>query len=317
VSRTESDCIAWGEQHIGGTGDAGAVVTTLVKRRAWSTVWMLEGPSGRSYLKEAASGFDIEAPLLAALCGWRPASVVELVAADATRGWVLTRDAGRMLHDVMFDEPESGRVHVRSILMAYARLQVDCLRPDAPPLAKMLEDRRPAAMARSFATLIADDELLRAGGATADDLTRRTGWLSRIDKVCRDLAAVDLPLTLEHGDLHISNILISADGTPRIADWGDACWATPLHGLIMCLDDIGGRHKIAHDDPWFAHLTDDYFTTLRRGGIVGDFHRALELVRALAPVSGVLQWSRGIDRMAPDARAIMAAQMLKHLRTLG
>ena len=40
-----------------------------------------------------------------------------VVAADTARGWVLTRDAGRMLHDVMFDDPESGRAQMRSILL--------------------------------------------------------------------------------------------------------------------------------------------------------------------------------------------------------
>jgi Phosphotransferase enzyme family len=268
-------------------------------------------------MKEAAPGFDVEVPLLAALCRWRPAAIVELVATDAPRGWVLTRDAGRMLHDVMFDDPETGRAQLRAILMAYARLQVDCQRRDAPPFAHMLEDRSPAAMARSFAAIVGDDALLRDGGATSDDLAQRGRWLRFVNELCRDLAALDLPLTLEHGDLHTSNIMIAADGGARIADWGDACWATPLHGLVMCLDDVAGRHKIAHDDPWFAQLAEEYFDIWRRGATCGELHRALEIVRALAPVSGVLQWSRGTDHMPADARTIMAGHIVKHLRALG
>jgi hypothetical protein len=314
VSTAGGDCEAWAERHLGRVGQTGHVATTLVKRRAWSTVWKLEGRCGRFYLKEAAPGFDVEAPLLAALCRWRPASIVELVAADTGRGWLLTRDAGQMLHDMMFDDPESGRAHLAAILMAYAHVQVDCQRRDAPPFVRMLEDRSPAAMSRSFATILADDELLRAGGATLDDLTQRSRWVRTVAQLCRDLAALDLPLTLEHGDLHISNIMISDDGTPRIADWGDACWATPLHAFVMCLDDVAGRHKIALDDPWFARLTEDYFDVWRQSGCDADFQQALSIVRALAPVSGALQWSRGIDRMPADARAIMASHIVKHLR---
>jgi Phosphotransferase enzyme family len=317
VSAAESDCIAWGEQHLRDTGVAGSFVTTMVKRRAWSTVWTLESASGRFYLKEAAPGFDVEAPLLEILCSWRPASIVEIVATDATHGWMLTRNAGRMLHDVMFDDPEAGRAHFRAILMAYARLQVDCLRRDAPPFADVLEDRRPAAIARLFAAVVSDDALLRAGGATSDDLIQRGRWLRRVDQLCGDLAALDLPLTLEHGDLHTSNIMIAADGRARIADWGDACWATPFHGLALCLDDVAGRHKMARDDPWFAQLVEDYFDIWWRGGTSGEFYQALELVRALAPVSGVLRWSRGIDRMAADGRLIMAGHIVKHMRALG
>ena len=317
MNDAESDCVAWGERQLYRVGDTSPVATTLVKRRAWSTVWKLERPSGRFYLKEAAPGFDVEAPLLAALCSWRPASIVELVAVDTTRGWVLTRDAGRMLHDVMFDDPEGGRARLTAMLMAYAGIQADCQQHDAPPFVHMLEDRSPAAMPHSFATVVADDALLRAGGASSGDFAERNRWLRRVDQLCRELAALGLPVTLEHGDLHTSNIMISVDGTPRIADWGDACWATPLHALAMCLDDIAGRHKIAHDDPWFAQLTKTYFDTLRISGTVGDCHRALAVARALAPASGVLQWSRGVDRMPADTRAVMAGRIVKHLRMLG
>lgn len=315
MNTSQSDCLAWGERQLGRAGEAAAVAIVLVKRRAWSTVWKLETPSGRFYLKEAAPGFDVEASLLRALCGWRPAAIVELVTADATRGWVLTRDAGRLLHDVMFDDPENGRAHLHSVLMAYAEIQADCQQADAPPFAHMLEDRSPAAMSCSFAAIVQDDELLRAGGATVDDFAQRDRWLRRVDQLCRELAAFGLPVTLEHGDLHISNIMISGDGAPRIADWGDACWATPLHALVMCLDDVAGRHKIARDDPWFVRLTRDYVATLRHGGTVSDFNRALAVARALAPASGVLQWSRGISHMTADARAIMAGHIVKHLRS--
>lgn len=309
-----ADCVAWGRHQLDAIGVTGPFVTSLVKRRAWSAVWKLETPSGRYYLKEAAPGFAVEAPLLAALCAWRPASIVTLVAADTTQGWVLTRDAGCMLHDVMFDDPENGRAQVRAILLAYARLQVACQDGDAPPFADMLEDRRPAAMAQSFRAAVADDELLRAGGASVDDLARRSDALRRVDQLCRDLAALNLPLTLEHGDLHISNIMISAEGAPRIADWGDACWTTPLHGLVMCLADVAGRHKIADNDPWFRQLIEDHVSVWQRRRCVADWHKALEIVRSLVPVSGVLRWSRGIDCMPASARAMMAGQIVEHFR---
>jgi Phosphotransferase enzyme family len=317
VSQLNNDCVAWGHRQLNCIGHAGPIATFLVKQRAWSTVWTLENASGRFYLKQAAPGFDVEATLLSALCSWRPSSIVELLAADSKRGWLLTRDAGRMLHDVMFDEPENGRAQVRSILLAYAELQVACLQPDAPPFDEVLEDRSPATMAQSFAAVVRDDALLRHGGSTSGDFEQRNRRLQKIEQLCRELATLALPLTLEHGDLHTSNIMISVDGTPRIADWGDACWTTPLHGLVMCMDDIAGRHKIGRDDPWFGQLIEDHIDAWRRAGSNCDFHRAMDIIRALVPVSGVLQWSRGIDRMPTDARKLMASHIVKHLRALG
>jgi Phosphotransferase enzyme family len=314
VSTTENDCLAWGQQQLQRINVTEYFAATLIKQRAWSTVWKLESPTGRYYLKAAAPGFDVEAPLLATLCRWQPASIVELIAADITRGWMLTRDAGRMLHDTMFDDQLAGRAQLRSILLTYAGLQVACQQHGAPAFKNMLEDRSPLAMSKSFTASVANDAILSTGGATPEELHQRSRWLERADDLCRELASLNLPLTLEHGDLHTSNIMIASNGTPRIADWGDACWTTPLHGLAMCLYDVAGRHKIQHDDPWFEQLIEDHVSAWRNAGSTCDFRRALEIVRALAPVSGVLQWSRGIDRMPADARKLMAAHIVKHLR---
>lgn len=316
MSNAGSDCIAWGLRQLKHGAHADPIATRSIKHRAWSTVWKIDCAGGSFYLKQAGPGYDVEAPLLSALCTWRPAPVVELVAADTARGWVLTRDAGRMLHDVMFDEPESGRALLRSILLAYAELQVACRQHGAPLFMHMLEDRRPAALSNAFATVVMNDALLRDGGATPEDFAQRHRWLRTVEHLCHDLAALDLPASLEHGDLHTSNIMVAADGTPRIADWGDACWATPLHALAMCLNDISGRHKMACDDPWFAGLFSAYIAIWRQAGFACDFERALPIVRALAPASGVLQWSRGVERMPPDARALVAGHIVKHLRAL-
>lgn len=316
MSTAHSACVAWAEQQIRKTEPTTSIVTSLVKRRAWSTVWKLDTTEGRFYLKEAAPGFDVEAPLLTELCRWRPAAVVQVSAVDAARGWILTHDAGRMLHDAMFDDFDSGRTQLRSILLAYTEIQVASLHDDAPPLAAMLEDRSPAAVPHSFAMIIENEALLRAGGATADELGQRSCWIRSVEHMCADAEALHLPAAFEHGDLHTSNIMIAMDGTPRIADWGDACWAIPFHSLVICLDDVVGRHKIARDDPWLARLTADYFKVWRHCGYDIDFGRALAIVRGLGPVCEVLQWSRGIDRMPVEDRAVMAGHVVKSLRAL-
>ena len=307
---------AWARRLLTTLEPEGPVAIELVKQRAWSTVWRLETPNGRYYLKHAAPGFDIEAPLLVALCGWRPAAVVDLVAAEVARGWVLTRDAGRLLHDVMFDDFETGRAQLKATMLAYAELQIEALRSDAPALSTFLENRSPTAIPHTFAQIVEDEPLLIAGGATKDELVRRCDWLRNVERRCTEVASLNLPVTLDHGDLHTSNIMISAQGTPKIADWGDSCWAPMLHALVTCLDDISGRHKIARDDPWLLGVTEDYFDAWRSRGYDGDFARAIDLTRMLSPASAVLQWARGIDTMRGDARAIMAGHIVKHLRAL-
>jgi thiamine kinase-like enzyme len=40
-----------------------------------------------------------------------------------------------------------------------------------------------------------------------------------------------LPRSLVHGDLHPRNIVLRADGSPVIIDWGNACIAPPMLDL--------------------------------------------------------------------------------------
>src|SRR5262245_30200239 len=62
----DAECEAWARQCLDGLGLEVPVRLSLVKRRAWSTVWRIETAGPAYYLKAAAPGFDVEPPLLPA-----------------------------------------------------------------------------------------------------------------------------------------------------------------------------------------------------------------------------------------------------------
>jgi hypothetical protein len=71
----------------------------------------------------------------------------------------------------------------------------------------------------------------RFRATTADHI----GWLTRLERLCRSEvlreASDDLPKSLVHGDMHPGNIILRADGSPVIIDWGNACIAPPMLDL--------------------------------------------------------------------------------------
>src|SRR6516164_10984292 len=104
----DTDCKNWARRQLGDARLDTPLQFFLVKSRPWSTVWQVESAGQKYYLKAAAPGFDVEPALLAHLTKWLPELVVELVAIQSRRGWLLTRDAGRPLRDVAAVNAQDG-----------------------------------------------------------------------------------------------------------------------------------------------------------------------------------------------------------------
>jgi hypothetical protein len=305
----DAECEAWARQCLDGAGPARL---SLVKRRAWSTVWRIETAGPIYYLKAAAPGYDVEPALVQHLFAWLSELVVEPVAAEPDRGWLLTRDAGVPLREIFASDPDRGLAHLEETIVAYGQAQVAATRQSSV-LTALLEDRGVAAMPDSFAQTILEPGLLAAGGACEDELLRCGQWIARCRELCRDLAALGLPATLEHGDFHAGNILL-AGKVCRIADWGDACWSHPFFSLGVSLDNASQLLGLDRGSPPLQRLSASYFGVWRAAGHCQDLERSLDLVQRLRPVHGVLQWSRGLGHMPQEARVSAAQYMMQWLR---
>ena len=238
--------------------------------------------------------------------------MVEPIAAEPHRGWLLTRDAGVPLREIFAADPDRGLAHLEETIVAYAQAQVAATKQSGI-LQIMLEDRGVTAMPGSFAQTVLEPGLLASGGAREDELLRRDHWIARCQELCRDLAALDLPTTLEHGDFHAGNMLL-AGKVCRIADWGDACWSHPFFSLGVSLDNAGQLLGMDRASLRLQRLSAAYFAVWRAAGHCQGLERALDLVQRLRPVHGVLQWSRGLAHMPQEARVSAAQYMMQWLR---
>jgi hypothetical protein len=309
----DADCKNWAQGQLGDARLDTPLQFFLVKSRPWSTVWQVESAGQKYYLKAAAPGFDVEPALLAHLTKWLPELVVELVAIQSRRGWLLTRDAGRPLRDVAAVNAQDGLTRLENILAAYADMQIAATKAGAPKLQELLEDRSLARLPQAFESVIQEPGLLATGGATAEEIDRRDEWGALCRDLCATLARSNVPMTLEHGDFHAGNILVAGD-VVRIADWGDACWSHPFFSLVACLRNSGELLALHPASSQLQQLKQVYLERWRTAGIGSKLEETYALAQQLRPAHAVLLWSRGLAKMPEEARISAARHMLDWLR---
>lgn len=111
----------------------------------------------------------------------------------------------------------------------YARLQQASAQRVEEMLALGCFDRRLPVLAEQIDALLAHP--LTATHADADELSQLIALAPRLRERCTQLAAIGLPDTLVHGDLHLGNVAANGDGY-LFFDWSDACVAHPFLDMI-------------------------------------------------------------------------------------
>jgi Phosphotransferase enzyme family len=238
------------------TGDA-----EQVHRRAWSTVLRLPTASGPFWFKANAVGTAHEGPLLAALARWAPEHVLHPLALDARRGWLLLPDGGTTLRTTLAGGTDAARW--QDILVEHAELQ----RAVAPHAEELLElgvpDLRPERLADVRADLLDDEVALRCGlpgGLDSAALDRLRGDAALVSTLCGELAAIGVPASVQHDDLHDNNVFVPGrpGGHYRVFDWGDASVAHPFAVLLVALRVVADRHHLPDGDAELLRLRDAY-----------------------------------------------------------
>jgi Phosphotransferase enzyme family len=193
----------------------------LVSDEPWSTVWRLAVGRDVLWLKHCKDDWAFEPRLTAALASRWPDRVPEVVAHDAERSWLLTRDAGRQL----LDDPEPWP----EVMRLYAELQQGEVGHADEHVAAGVPDLRLAALPERYAQLLEEVDDERLGR-----------FEPRFAELCAELAARGVPETIQHDDLHQFNIYVR-DGRPRILDWGDSSVGHPYFSLVATLRHVDDR----------------------------------------------------------------------------
>ena len=240
--------------------------------RWWSTVIRVPTAEGDLFFKAVAPVHRFEAALTARLADLQPDRVPELVDVDPERGWMLMRDGGTRLRELV--ETREDLHHWERLLPDYAQLQIEVAPHADALLALGVPDERLAVLPEHFGELLA----ARPKGLTAEEHRRLVDAVPRVEEMCRTLAEDGIPETIQHDDLHDGQVFVR-DGRYLLFDWGDSCVSHPLHSLTVVLRAIAWKLDLPPGGTELQRLRDAYLEPFGRG----PGSRSSPTVRARSP----------------------------------
>ena len=259
--------------------------------RWWSTVLRIRTDEGDLFFKAVAAPHAFEAPLTALLAREAPGDVPAVVAVDEDRAWMLFRDGGTRLRELLSSPADLG--HWERLLPRYAELQMRI----APRLDDLLSlgvpDQRLATLEGDLARVIEERDLLLSGpeGLTPDEYARARASIPLVAELCSRLSAFGFPETLQHDDFHDGNVFVDGEAY-RFFDWGDSCISHPFHTLVVTLRSVAYRFGLEPGSATLLRLRDAYLEPWRRHASPAELHDAFELAYRTGTIARTLAWHR-------------------------
>ena len=298
--------VAWCAAQLAGHGVQINGAVEEVRMNPWSTVLRIPTTAGSHYFKACAPAMAAEAALLPLLAAHRPELLPPVLAADSQTGWLLLGDGGELLRPIAKTDRKLD--HWRRILAAYAALQRSLIPACTTMLSLGVRERTLATLPALYDALLADRPALRIGereGMTAEEHGRLLALSPRFAADCAALAAVGIPASIDHSDLHDGNILLR-DWRYVIIDWGDACVGHPFMTLPVTLRSITYHMKFGPANPALADLRDGYLAAWSDYGTLVELRAAFALARRICMVNRALTWREALRHAPPAMRAAYA-----------
>ena len=260
------------------------------KLRAWSSVWRVETADGAWFFKQNCPLQAFEAAAAAELARLAPHHMVPVTAIDAARGFLLTPDQGPVLGETAGDDLEpwcrvasEGAALQREVAGSVdAMVAVGLVRlPVADTLSYV--ERRTSALSG-----LPDTDPRRLPAADADRLRAHLPVVRRwVDQV----AALSLPVTLNHNDLHEHNVF-DVDGELRFFDFGDALLTEPLQVLTISINMLKSRLECPSDDARLWRVADAALEVWSDLAPAAELRAALPAALQLGRLGRVESWLR-------------------------
>jgi Phosphotransferase enzyme family len=244
-------------------------------------------PRRRRLVQGVRSGAGAQPRLTAELSARWPDRVTEVLGHDDERGWLLLADAGTPIRE-LGNPPEAWL----AALPLYAELQRGEAVHTHDHLAHGVPDLRVATLPARYEDLLQQDLPLERG-----EIRRLREFAPRFVELCGELAAFELPETVQHDDLHMANLYVQGE-QQRFVDWGDASISHPFASLVVTFRFLEEITKLPPGDPWFVRLRDSYLEPWGNG-LAGAFAVAIRV----GAFAHTIAWARQRDHLPEEGRA--------------
>jgi hypothetical protein len=279
----------------------GPVRLEQFKLRGWATVLQVYAEEGLFWAKQNCSVNLFEAALVEEIGRVAPARVVPLRAVDRERGLLLMPDQG----DV-FGIEHADLESWCQVVQQWALLQRELLPYDDRLAAAGVETLRPE---DAEAMAVERTEALNA--LPADDPRRLPddavpairASLPELRRSVDVVAALGLPMALNHNDLHGGNVFTAPGEVMRFFDLGDALLTEPTAVLLTPLGILADRLDCPLDDPRLWRVADAMVEVWSDLVPASDIRAALPHAMRLARLARHEAWLRVTPPMTAEELA--------------
>lgn len=262
---------AWLDQRVAVTGRPEAT-----HRRPWAVVWRVPVSTEQVWFKQCAPVQAFEPALTVRLAADFPQLLPEVLASDLDRRWLLLADAGVPVR-TFGNRPEFWL----DALPRYAELQQSQTQRVDAHLGAGVPDLRVESLPALYGQLL--DARLPCNRQQRAAIARLESAFARW---CAELAEHGIPATVQHDDLHHSNLFVH-NGRLRVLDWGDTVISHPFASLVVTFQFLEEVNGLAPDDPWFRRLCSAYLEPWGRG-----HEAALRVALRVGAVAHAISWIR-------------------------
>ena len=292
---------AWIEEHARVAGEIEQI--HLVP---WSTVLRVPTVDGDLFFKAAWISGSFEPALTLLLAERMAERIAEPVAVELERGWMLTRDAGTRLRELVHSAADLH--HWTTLLPSYAALQIELASEGDHLLRLGVPDRRLARIPELLADLLDDTDALMVGlpdGLTSEEVMRMHDELPAIAAMCAELAAFGIPETIQHDDFNDGNVFVR-DGRHVFFDWGDSCVSHPFHTLVVTLRSVAARLDLEPGGADLLELRDAYLEPFAVFAEPAALREAFDLAYRVGTIGRALAWYEYVRKSDPRYRSEVA-----------
>lgn len=187
---------AWLREHVEPTGELG-----VASEHPWATVWRVPVGDEVVWLKACRPIQAFEPRLTAVLHERWPDRVPEVIAHDEGLAYLLLSDAGVQIRELGDDAPAIWGDMVRK----YAELQHGEAAFADDHLAHGVHDQRLSTLPALYEDMCSRE--------LPGDVARLRAFAPRFAELCEELASHGIPDTVQHDDLHHTNVY-ARDGRP-------------------------------------------------------------------------------------------------------
>jgi phosphotransferase family enzyme len=280
----------WIEARLGELGLTRAGPIEQPHVRAWSTVMRVPTGGGSVWFKANGPQQAYEAGVVRVLAERCPRQVPELLAVDEGRSWMLLADGGTRLRELLDGDP--GLVRWETILPLHAELQIAASPARDELLAAGAPHRSLDALMGGLERLLADPEALRPAvdeALTREEIERLERQVPRLADLCTRVGALELPESINHGDLHDGQMLVR-DDRYLFFDWGDASVTHPFFATVVPLRVLAYKLGIQQLDEPLNRLRDAYLEPWTAFHSRGDLLGVYDDAYRLGTLSRLLDW---------------------------